>query len=332
MANSVIGLGLATPPVQLSNTVNAISQKYIVPVLGDNVFKPSPVFWALTRDGKKFGGGELVFPEINQEELPGGAYYGDQLLDTSVVDSIQPADQVWRPYRQPIVIPITDIILNRGGAGNLDIIKAKYQTASASFLQKLSRALWHTSPQNTSNDIDDIDAWLGQTTNTIAGIDRSAAANAFWLPQTNVDNTSGALTPTNAELAYQSAVFGYDEPDTMIIAQNRYAGFKLNYVGAGNGSIARTVEQDVDAVQVHFRNHFLFNNAIVMPDLFAASNSAYFMNSKYMFPVFHEADYFNVDPFIKPTNQRVLVSTMYLTWQLSNISPRMGVKIKNITA
>jgi hypothetical protein len=62
MANSVVGLGLASPPVQLSNTVNAISQKFIVPVLGDNVFKPSPVFWALTREGKRFGAGELIFP------------------------------------------------------------------------------------------------------------------------------------------------------------------------------------------------------------------------------------------------------------------------------
>lgn len=328
MANSVVGLGLATPPVQLSNTVNAISQKYIVPVLGDNVFKPSPVFWGLTRDGKKFGAGELVFPEINQEELPGGAYYGDQLLDTSVVDSVQPANQQWRPYRQPIVIPITDVILNRGGAGNLDIIKLKYQTASGSFLTKLSRALWHTSPQNTSNDIDDIDSWLGQTTNTIAGINRSGANNSFWQPPANQDNTSGVLTPTNAEIAYQAVVFGYDEPDLMIIAQNRYAGFKGNFttlVRFGQGM------QDEEALQVGFRNHFLFNNAIVVPDLFAASNSAYFLNSKYMFPVFHEADYFNVDPFIKPSNQRVLVSTMYLTWQLSNISPRMGIKIKNIT-
>jgi hypothetical protein len=329
MANSVVGLGLATPPVQLSNTVNAISQKYIVPVLGDNVFKPSPVFWGLTRDGKKFGAGELVFPEINQEELPGGAYYGDQLLDTSVVDSVQPANQQWRPYRQPIVIPITDVILNRGGAGNLDIIKLKYQTASGSFLQKLSRALWHTSPQNTSNDIDDIDSWLGQTTNNIAGIDRSLVNNAFWQPPANQDNTSGALTTTNAEIAYQAVVFGYDEPDMMIIAQNRYAGFKGSFttlIRFGQGM------QDEEALQVGFRNHFLFNNAIVVPDLFATANSAYFLNSKYMFPVFHEADYFNVDPFIKPTNQRVVVSTMYLTFQLSNISPRMGIKIKNITA
>lgn len=329
MAQSVVGLGLASPPVQLSNTVNAISQKYIVPVLGDNVFKPSPVFWGLTRDGKKFGAGELVFPEINQEELPGGAYFGDQLLDTSVVDSVQPANQQWRPYRQPIVIPITDVILNRGGAGNLDIIKVKYQTASGSFLQKLSRALWHTPPQNTSNDIDDIDSWLGQTTNVIAGIDRSAVANAFWQPAGNQDNVSAALLPTTAEIAYQAVTYAYDEPDMMVIAQNRYAGFKNNFtpqIRFGQGM------QDEEALQVGFRNHFLFNNAIVVPDRFAQANAAYFINSKYMFPVFHEADYFNVDPFIKPTNQRVIVSTMYLTWQLSNISPRMGGKIINITA
>jgi hypothetical protein len=332
MANSVVGLGLATPPVQLSNTVNAISQKYIVPVLGDNVFKPSPVFWAFTREGKKFGAGELVFPEINQEELPGGAYYGDQLLDTSVVDSIQPADQQWRPYRQPIVIPITDIILNRGGAGNLDIIKAKYQVASASFLTKLSRALWHTSPQNTSNDVDDLNSWAGLTTNVIAGIDRSQAANSFWQPSPNVSNGSGVLTPTTAESAYQAVVFGYDEPDLMPISQQRYAGFKGQFtteIRFGQGM------QDEEALQVGFRNHFLFNNAIVVPDLFlqaALPNSAFFFNTKYLFPVFHEADYFNVDPFIKPTNQRVLVSTIYLTWQVSCISPRMLDEITNITA
>ena len=49
MAQSVVGLGLASPPVQLSNTVNAISQKFIVPVLGDNVFKPSPVLGSHAR-------------------------------------------------------------------------------------------------------------------------------------------------------------------------------------------------------------------------------------------------------------------------------------------
>lgn len=327
MANSVVGLGLASPPVQLSNTVNAISQKFIVPVLGDNVFKPSPVFWALTREGKKFGAGELVFPEIYQEELPGGAYYGDQLLDTSVVDSIQPANQQWKPYRQPIVIPVTDIILNRGGAGNLDLIKAKFQTASASFLQKLSRALWHTAPQNTSLDVDDLNAWVVSTTNTIAGIDRSAAANAFWLPAPAVPAGAAALSPTITEPGYQSVVYGYDEPDLFVMDRTRYAAYKNNFVvniRYGQGM------QDDEALQVGFRNHFLYNNSVVVPDIFATANEALLLNSKYIFPVFHEADYFNVDPFLKPSNQRVLVSTMYLTWNLSCISPRMNVAFTGI--
>lgn len=327
MANSVVGLGLASPPVQLSNTVNAISQKFIVPVLGDNVFKPSPVFWALTREGKKFGAGELIFPEINQEELPGGAYYGDQLLDTSVVDSIQPANQQWKPYRQPIVIPVTDVILNRGGAGNLDLIKAKFQTASASFLQKLSRALWHTAPQNTALDVDDIVAWVQTTTNTIAGIDRTAAANAFFLPAPNVPVGGVALTGPLAEPGYQSVVYGYDEPDLFVMDRARYAAFKSSFTSLirfGQGM------QDDEALQVGFRNHFLFNNAVTVADIFAPASTAYLLNSKYIFPVFHEADYFNVDPFLKPSNQRVLVSTMYLTWNLSNISPRMNVAFTGI--
>ena len=327
MANSVVGLGLASPPVQLSNTVNAISQKYIVPVLGDNVFKPSPVFWALTREGKKFGAGELVFPEIYQEELPGGAYYGDQLLDTSVVDSIQPANQQWKPYRQPIVIPVTDIILNRGGAGNLDLIKAKFQTASASFLQKLSRALWHTAPQNTSLDVDDLNSWVVSTTNTIAGINRASAANAFWLPGPVVPVGGVSLTPQNTEPGYQSVVYGYDEPDLFVMDRTRYANYKNNFVSLirfGQGM------QDDEALQVGFRNHFLFNNAVVVPDIFATASEALLLNSKYIFPVFHEADYFNVDPFLKPSNQRVLVSTMYLTWNLSCISPRMNVAFTGI--
>lgn len=326
-AAGVQGLGLAQPPVTLLNTVNSITQKYIIPILGDTVMIPSPAFWALTRRGKKFAGGELVYPVLTQEETTGGAYFGDQLLDTSVIDSVQPADQLWRFYRQAISIPITDVILNRGGAGSLDLIKTKYQIASSSFLQKLSRALWGTSPQNTSLDIDNIDAWVGQTNNVIAGIDRSQAANAFWLPAANVSGGNATLTTANSELAYVAVVFGYDEPDVLLLDMTRFAGFKNNIT-----SLIRFTEndQDEEALQAGFRYHFLYNNAVVMGDRFVPANAGYYLNSKYIFPVFHEVDYFTVDPFIKPSNQRIVVSTMYLTWQLICPSPRMNDKIINI--
>ena len=328
----VIGLGLQNPPLTLVNTMNSMSQKYVIPTLGDTIFIPSPSWWALTRLGKKFGMGEIVYPEIWQEEMTGGAYFGDQLLDTAVVDSVQPANQVWRFYRQSMAIPITDILLNRGGY--LNLVKSKYEIAAASFLQKLSRALWGTSPQNTSLDIDPIPNWLYQTTNTIAGINRNLAANAFWKPGANVP-LAGTTTPGQLESGYQSVTYGYDEPDILTMTNANYALFKQNYIPtAANTGVVRFIGEDQDnrPPQGSLRNHFMFNNALVLPDRFNPATYCYLMNSKYMYPVFHEADYFTVDPFIKPSNQRVIVSTMYLTMQLVNRSPRMGCAFTNAAA
>jgi hypothetical protein len=324
---SVVGTGISTPPAQLVNTVQAIVQKYIAPVLGDQVLLPSPALWALVRRGKKMAGGALVYPEFFSEETTGGAYYGAQLLNTALQDVVQPAEQQWRFYYEAVVLPYTDIILGRGGYAGVDIVRQKFQTASGSFMQKLSRALWHSAPQNTSLDIDDIDSWVGQTVNTIAGINRAVAANAFWRPQANVTAGGVALTAAVADSAYWTTVFGYDEPDLMLMDNTRFAGFKGQFTQ--NIRYENNI-QDKEALQAGFRYHFLFNNCIVLADRNAPANAAYILNSKYVFPVFHEADYFTIDPWVKPSNQRVLVSNIYLTWQLADLSPRMGVLINNI--
>lgn len=324
---SVVGTGIASPPAQLVNTVQAIVQKFISPVLGDQVLLPSPTLWALVRRGKKMAGGALVYPEFFSEETTGGAYYGAQLLNTALQDVVQPAEQQWRFYYEAVVLPYTDIILGRGGYAGVDIVRQKFQTAAGSFMQKLARALWGTAPQNTSLDIDNIDQWIGQTTNTVAGINRATAANAFWLPQANVSGGAANLSAATADSAYWSTVFGYDEPDVMVMDNTRYANFKQAF----QNNIRYTDNmQDKEALQAGFRYHFLFNNCIVLADRNCPASVAYIMNSKYMFPVFHEADYFTIDPWVKPSNQRVLVSNMYLTWQLADLSPRMGVKITNI--
>jgi hypothetical protein len=222
---------------------------------------------------------------------------------------------------------MTDIILNRGGAGALDLIRTKYQIMAGSFMMKLCRALWGTTPQNTSIDIDNIDAWVGQTNNVIAGIDRSQAANSWWLPQSNYP-IGAVLTAALGEPGYQNAVFGYDEPDTFIMDQTRFANFKTGFL-----ALVRFTEeaQDKEALQVGFRYHFVWNNATVLADRFCPASVGYLINSNYIFPVFHEADYFTVDPFIKPSNQRVVTSTCYLTWNLICPSPRMNIKFTTLT-
>src|SRR5258708_20235914 len=83
---------------------------------------------------------------------------------------------------------------------------------------------------------------------------------------------------------------------------------------ANAAGIIRSVDnmQDKQPVQGGIRYHFIFNNAVVIPDRFNTANNVHLLNSKYLYPVFHEADYFTVDPFIKPSNQRLLVTTIYI--------------------
>lgn len=325
--NTIIGTGINTPPAQLVNTLNSITEKGILPYLGDEVFLPSPVFWWFARMGteRMFRTGELVYPLVTAEEMTGGAYYGDQLLDTAVIDSIQPANQVWKFYYQSLSLPVTDIVLNRGGTSALDLVKTKYKIASASLLQKLVRSLWHTSPQNTSLDIDDINSWVNNTTNTIAGISRSS--NTFWQPAAPYA-VSAILTATLAEGAYQSVVYGYDEPDGLLLYNTQYANFKSTFFTNVRWNDAF---MDKEAMQMGFRYHFMFNNAVVMADRNVPAGTGYLLNSKYLFPCFHANDFFTVDPWIKPSNQRVVVSNIYLGWNLICPSPRMQVALTSVT-
>jgi hypothetical protein len=327
MAFGTVGTGISQPSAQLVSTLNAISQKYIYPTIGDQVFIPSPLFWGLTKRGKDIReGAEIVYPLATSEEMTGGSYYGDQLLNTTVVDSIQPANQVWRPYYQAVAVPVTDIILGRGGPMGLDLVRTKMEIGAASMLQKLSRACWNTSPQNAATDVDGIDNWVRLTSNTIAGINRSTST--FWQPAANVSGGAAPLTPTVFEQAYQSVVYGYDEPDLCVMDNTRFGNFKLNFT-----TLIRftELEQDETALQAGFRYHFVVNNAVIMADRFTPAQKAYLLNSKYIFPIFNANDYFKIDPWMKPTNQRVVVSTIYLTWQIACISPRMQVCIINIT-
>jgi hypothetical protein len=309
-----VGASQAQPPFELINTADAFTQKYFAPYMIDAVFKPSPTWWRITRKGRKLHGGALVHPVIAQEETTGGAYWGAQLLDTSMVDSVRPAQWEWRHYYQAVVIPYTDVILNAGPTGAVDLIKSKEEIAMSSLLQKLSRALFDVSPQNTALDLDSLEDAVASTSNTYAGIARSG--NTFWQPA--VDSTAEAVSLAAMQDVYGSVTVGNEEPDTIITTQ---AGFNA-YWTLLQANI-RYPDPDQETIRAGFRRHLMFNNAVVLHDSFSPANRMYFLNTKYIWTAFHPNDYFVVEPFVRPTNQRVLVSGIYVTMQLQVVNPRM---------
>jgi hypothetical protein len=321
MASGVIGTGVAQPPVQMLATASAFLAKIPADILGDEISKPSPVLWAMTRRGKMGGAGAAInYAAWNAFNTNRGAYYGDQLLNNSVVDVVQPIEQQWKFNYQGVAIPITDMILQSGSGmtGIRDLMENQVVIACASFTDYLSNALWHTSPANTSLDVDDLDSWIGQTTNTIGGVSRSS--NTWWQPQANLATASGtSLAVADAEKGYQQCGYGYDYPDILCMNPNPYAVFKGNFTNN-----IRYLDPDDQAPDGSFPEHFVFNKCVVLVDRLVPAGAAYFFNSKYIYPKFHEADYFTIDPWLKPSRQRVLMTNMYLTWNIICPAPRLG--------
>ena len=321
-----VGFGVSQPPVALLKTADALTQKYVAPMLADAIFKPSPTYWRITRDGKKLAGGaSIVWPVVYQEETPGGAYWGTQILDTSAVDSIQPAELQWKFYNQPITIPYTDVLLNAGPTGVLDLIRAKEETAMGSLLQKLSRAIWGIAPHNTALDFDPIPSALGDSTTTYAGISR--ASNSWWVCGGGVGPVAlgGNLSLSAMQARYGQVTFGNEEPDTIITTQ---AGFNAFWnLLVGNIRYIR----DEETTRAGFKRHLMFNNAVVLHDQFVPAGEMVFLNTKYVYPCFHEDDYFVVDPFTRPSNQRILSSFIWVTGNVKFVNPRMCHRMTGIS-
>jgi hypothetical protein len=248
-----------------------------------------------------------VWTVISSEEVTGGAYWGSQILDTSIADSAQPAELLWRFYYESIVIPTTDLDMNAGPEAVLSLVKAKEEIAMMSLLQKLARSIYGTAPQNTSIDTDSLVSALAAS-GTYAQITLSSS---FWLSNgLSGPTTVGAnLSLANMQTDYGRATFGNEEPDTIVTTQ---AGF--------NAYLALlTANQryfDEETTRAGFKNHLMYNSAVVLHDQFVPAGEMEILTSKYFNPVFLNTNNFRIRPFVMPSVQEIVVSRITVGWNL----------------
>lgn len=315
-----VGTGVNQPSALLVNTLNSIAQKMIFPKIADLVFQPSPTFSFLNQYAKKYNAGaEIVYPLLTTKITTRGSYWGDQLLPTSAIDAIQPADQVWRGYFQATTLPVMDIVIGRGGPVGLDLVKTYVQAAAGSMLDMLAEAVAGNSPFNSATDLDSINSWVLSTTNTIAGINRST--NTFWQPQAN-SPISGHLTPAKLLVPYFQATYGYDEPNLLILNNADFANFESAFTQNTNSAASTTIIRasdnyaDTAPIQTSFRYHMRFKNSVVLADQHFPAGTGYLLNTKYIWMIYNMGSYFRMTPWIMPSNQDVITSRIHLICQL----------------
>lgn len=329
-----VGAGLVSPPIVEINTMNAITTKYLQPIMGDATFQPSPVFGEFFREGTKMESASIPYAVASSQDASGGAYWGAQTLAANVTDNVTPAESQWKFYRQPIVIPETDLLLNLASnpAGVQNIMRSKLMIAAGSFLTLLSNGLWGDTTQPASLRIDDLIAWLNTSNNVIAGIDRTQGANAFWLPNPSYNMNNNTTIPGLTTAFWQYAgKMGYDYPQVFFTGPANYAAMEplftqnIRYVSD---------ENDRRSVQAGFRQHFMFKTMVVIGDPYMATlapNVGLYINYNYIYPVFFQLLYFNFRPWMSPSMQFIMVSYIRLGWQIVCLSPqKAGIALINM--
>jgi hypothetical protein len=330
-----VGTGINQPSALLVNTLSSIAQKLIFPRIADLVFQPSPTFSFLNQYAKRYNAGaEIVYPLLTTKITTRGSYWGDQLLPTSAIDAIQPADQVWRGYFQATTLPVMDIVIGRGGPVGLDLVKTYVQAAAGSMLDMLAEAVAGNSPFNSSTDLDSISSWVLSTTNTIAGINRTT--NTFWQPQPN-SAIGGHLTPQKLLIPYFQATYGYDEPNLLILNNTDFANFESAFTANSNSAASTTIIRasdnyaDTAPIQTSFRYHMRFKNAVVLADQHFPAGTGYLLNTKYIWMIYNMGSFFRMTPWIMPSNQDVITSRIHLICQLGSNRPISHIALTTLS-
>ena len=325
-----IGSGLVSPPISSFNTMNAITQKDLQPIMGDATFTPDMFYREWLREGVKLESASIPFSVASSQDTTGGVYYGPQLLNPVATDNVTPAEQQWRFYRQPFVIIETDLLLNYASnpRGVLNLLTNKLLIGAGSFLMLLQKATFGDATQPAALRIDDLIAWFNTANNVIAGIDRSVAANSFWNANA-ASSMAGATTLPKLITAYWNYVgnnLGTDEPQIFVMPPSNYGTFESLFV-----QNIRYIEGEADkrSVQGSIRHKLMFQNMVCIPSFSlgaAAANTGLMLNYNYTYPVFFEPLYFNFRPWLTPTNQFVMVSYCRLGWNIICVSPQKAAQ------
>ena len=134
---------------------------------------------------------------------------------------------------------------------------------------------------------------LGNLVSTSAiagGIDPAGTGNSFW--QSYADTATEALTLAKMATAYNTTSVGNDHPDFILSSQTLFE----KYESLLQPQLRYTDTKTADA---GFQN-LLFKAAPVMYDVHCSAGTMFFLNSKYITLVGHNAKWFQQTEFIRP--------------------------------
>jgi hypothetical protein len=300
--------------------MNAITEKFFLKKLHDNIFDSNPLLMKIKKAGsyKSTSGGTQIYVPLNYATATASGWYqGAETLSTTDNDNITAAAFDWASLYAGVSITEEDELKNSGDAAQLNLLKSKMQIAEKTLSDDLGTGLFSDGTDSKSIvGLRDIVA----TDQTVGGIDQSTYS--WW--QGQVDSSTTATTISAMNTVYQDCVVDSDKPN--YVATTR-ALFNSYY------SLLQPQQrfQDDETAGGGFQN-LMFNGAPVVHDSHCPANHMFMLNLNHLHLFYHPKRNMAFEPFQKPINQQVKVSRILWMGSLGSSNNRLHGKLSGLTS
>ena len=255
--------------------------------LADNVTKNNALLMSLKKGGniQTFSGGTIITHELSfAANGNAGFYSGYDLLPVAGQDVISWAQYDIKQAACPVVISGLEMLQNSGKEQIIDLMEGRLQVAEASMANLISQGLYSDGTGSGGKTITGLDAAVPAgtssgriATGTYGGIDRSVWT--FWRPFYQKDATMSSTTiqPTMNAL-WSNLVRGADRPNLIVCDNLFWATYMASLQAQQRFMQAETGDLGFPTVK------FMGCDVVLDGGIggFATSNTAYFLNTKYL--------------------------------------------------
>lgn len=299
--------------------ISAITEKYYVPKLEDNIFDSNPYLRRIRQKSlvKIDGGTSVVVPLEYAQNGAGGWYQGADTLDTSDTEVVTAAEYQWKQSYENIAIKRSDELKNSGDAAKLNFVKSKMKNAEKTMLDRFGTGIY--SAGTNSKSIVGLRVFAS-TSNSVGGIDQSSYS--WW--QANVDSSTTTLSMSALQTQYNAAVVDNMAPTVGLC--NRTI-FNIYY------ALLQPQQRftDSDTAKGGFSS-LMFNGIPVLADSHCPANHFFFVNEDVIKMYVHREEDMRFEPFQKPLDQNVQVAKIYSMLAFTSGNNRLISALTAITA
>ncbi|MGI0134593.1 MAG: phage major capsid protein [Candidatus Micrarchaeaceae archaeon] len=294
-----------------TEVVTAISRRYIMPEIADNVYQSNAIFFRLNQSNRKMvqGGTQIELPLMYQHFSAGGFYSGYDQLDVSPSDTVQNCAFNWKQAYVPVSVDGLTLLRTDSPEAIANFISFSFAQAEMELADILGNGIWSdgvTIPKSLDGLTGAVDN--GATNANYGGISR--ASNTWW--QSQVDSTTAAVTLTALQALFGSCVSGGRHP-TIIASTQGYYNQYWNLNTSPQRFPVQPGGQDEQLAQAGFTN-LLFSGVPWIVDSHISPTSTegkvFFLNESYFYLIVAPRADFKLEDFQTPIDQDAMVSKL----------------------